>query len=69
MSFYLGKHPFIAVNSWQEAASIVNDLLANPDQLEALRQECHAWWLSYKKQINRTFVETIKKTLDVRLSS
>jgi len=60
---FLGKHPFLAVHSWEQAAQEIKDLLANPEQLEARRQECYRWWLEYKKQMNKTFVTTIKKTL------
>lgn len=60
---FIPEHPFLAVDSWQEAVDIVNDLLAQPEKLEALRQKCHMWWLAHKKMINKTFVDVIKKTL------
>lgn len=45
----LGTYPFLAVNSWEEAPALVQELLEDPVRLEALRSECYEWWLKYKE--------------------
>lgn len=46
---FSGKYPFLAVDTWDKAPALINELLANPIKLEQTRQRCHRWWLSRKK--------------------
>jgi len=55
-----GSYPFLSVNSWDEAPVLINELLADPVNLENLRAKCYQWWLDYKKQLKQdlgTFIE------------
>lgn len=61
---FLGDHPFIAVDSWDQASVEMKQLLGNPVALEAKRQECMRWWKEYKKQINKKFLKIINSTLN-----
>lgn len=58
-----GDHPFITVDSWDEATHIIRGLLFNPLQLELYRMRCHQWWLNRKAIIKRDFSTIIKSTL------
>jgi hypothetical protein len=44
----LGDHPIPTVSSWAEARRRIAELLASPQQLDALQQRCIAWWRQYK---------------------
>lgn len=57
---YFGDHPFLTVDSWDEAPAMMNELLSDPEQLEQRRLKCYQWWLDYKAQIHTLFVETIR---------
>lgn len=60
---FLGDHPFLAVDSWEQAPFLMAQLFADPGALEAKRQECMQWWREYKKKTNMIFVHTIKSKL------
>lgn len=57
---FYGDHPFLVINSWDEAPELMHALLADPEKLEALRQACQQWWIEYKLRTNREFVTTIQ---------
>lgn len=61
---FYGKHPFLTVDSWEQAPEIINELLSNPELLEMKRVECYLWWLEYKKQLNSDLTEIIRETLN-----
>jgi hypothetical protein len=44
----LGDHPLPTVRSWAEARGLIAELLASPEQMDALQQRCIAWWRQYK---------------------
>lgn len=46
-----GNHPFISVDSWDQAPALINELLADPVRLEYRRQKCYNWWLEHKKSL------------------
>jgi GR25 family glycosyltransferase involved in LPS biosynthesis len=54
-------HPFIAVPSWKEAASVLPALANNADVMEAHRQKVVAWWSQKKDELRRS----IKTALSV----
>ncbi len=58
-----GDHPFLAVDSWDEATHIIRDLLCNPIELEQYRITCHQWWLNRKEKIKQDFSTIIKSTM------
>jgi hypothetical protein len=45
-----------------EAPAIVQKLLENPVELEALRAKCYAWWLEYKKTMKREIADLINES-------
>lgn len=60
---FLGEHPFLAVDSWDQAPLLMAQLFADPVALEEKRQACITWWTEYKKQMNITFIRMIKANL------
>ena len=60
-----GDHPFIAVDSWEEAPELVDELLDDWDRLEERRQACYQWWLDYKKQARNQIRALIQNHLDI----
>jgi len=61
-SLYFGKHPFLVVDSWDQAPGFINALLANPAQLESYRMVCHQWWLDYKEKSRAEFATVIRNS-------
>lgn len=45
----LGDHPMPTVRSWAEAARLITRMMRNPDDMDALQQQCLAWWAEYKR--------------------
>ncbi|HSX04700.1 MAG TPA: exostosin family protein [Rhabdochlamydiaceae bacterium] len=58
----LGSYPFPSVESWEEAPALIQNLLANPMELEKLRSHCHDWWMEYKKQLKLDIAKVIKES-------
>ena len=58
----LGKYPFLAVNSWEEAPDLIQKLLEDPARLEALRSECYEWWLKYKETMKEEVADLVQKS-------
>jgi hypothetical protein len=42
------SYPFPSLTSWNELTRIIRPLLAQPERLEKLRQDCYTWWINYK---------------------
>lgn len=61
---YLGNHPFLAVDSWDQVPGLMNALLADPVLLEQRRLQCYDWWQKHKKEMNQKFLNIIKNTLN-----
>lgn len=59
---YFGKHPFLVIESWDQAPALISALLCNPIQVEERRQSCHAWWLAYKEKLKKEWREVIYKS-------
>lgn len=45
------SYPFLAVNNWEEAPDMVNELLADPNRLEKHRSDCTVWWKKQKERL------------------
>ena len=58
----MGKYPFLAVNSWDEAPALIEKFLEDPVRLEALRAECYAWWLEHKKTLQREIADLVQES-------
>ena len=56
---FFGAHPFLVVESWDQAPQLINDLLADPVALEQRRRACYSWWCSYKENLHQIFSDTI----------
>jgi hypothetical protein len=61
-----GKYPFLAVNSWDEAPALMQNLQKDPVRLEAYRKECYEWWLQYKKDLKAMVANTIEESLSLK---
>ncbi len=48
---FLGDHPFISIESWDQAPKIISELLEDRALLERRRLECYNWWQNYKKEL------------------
>lgn len=59
---YFGNHPFVAVDTWDQAPKLINELLANPTLLEERRKSCYQWWLSYKEKLKENLSKVIEET-------
>lgn len=57
-----GKHPFLAVDSWDQAPALMKALLDDPVLLEQRRQQCYEWWQNKKRETNKKFLDVIKKS-------
>jgi hypothetical protein len=60
---YFGKHPFLVIDSWEQAPALIKELMANPSTLEQYRITCHQWWLDYKEKIKQELHTAIENTL------
>lgn len=58
----VGNHPFLTVNNWSEAPSMIFHLLKNPKQLEELQKRCHSFWIEYKKNL-KSKINELAETL------
>jgi hypothetical protein len=65
-SLFFGDHPFLTVESWDEAPTLVRQLMANPEQLEKRRQACADWWQACKADFKNQITTTIRKRFDVQ---
>ena len=54
---FLGEHPFIAVDSWDQAPAEMQVLLDDPKALKEKQLACIRWWAEYKKKMNRQFLK------------
>jgi hypothetical protein len=59
---YFGSHPFISIDSWDQAPALMSSLLANPDLLERRRIQCYEWWQAHKKVVNQQWVTIINQS-------
>lgn len=63
-SHLFGAHPFMVIDSWDEAPELINNLVKDPEKLEQRRKACYDWWLDYKKKMNEEFVRIVKANLN-----
>lgn len=56
----LGEHPIPTVRSWREAHSLVRKMLRNPSEIDALQQQCMAWWDDYKRDYREQVGEFLR---------
>lgn len=47
----LGTHPILGFGSWQEAAAMLPQLVANPAVMETHRQTLQTWWAKKKQEL------------------
>lgn len=60
---FLGEHPFIVIDSWDQAPFKIAKLCSDSIALEEKRQECITWWNNYKKETNKKMLAIIEATL------
>jgi len=63
---YFGKHPFLVVDSWDQAPGLINALLSDPAQVEAYRTSCHRWWLDYKDKVKKEVSSVVKNSFAIQ---
>lgn len=56
--------PFIQINDWNDAPTIVNSLLNNPEKLEELRLSCYNWWCAVKEDATVEVESLAEQMLD-----
>ncbi len=62
---FFGDHPFMVVDSWDQAPALMNALINDPVGLEWRRQQCCDWWNGYKNQLKHNAAGIIyEKFLD-----
>jgi hypothetical protein len=68
----LGPHPIPIIYRWSQAATLINDLLADPERLKTLQHSITSWWTQCKKsnkdRINSFISEKLEKQ-DSKLST
>lgn len=47
---FFPNHPFVAIDSWEEAPDLIQAYLADPEVLEKKRIECYVWWNEYRQK-------------------
>jgi hypothetical protein len=57
--------PFIQIDDWADAPSIVNTLLNDPDQLEEFRQQCYTWWTDIKNDVTDGVEDLVRQMLSI----
>lgn len=59
---FYGNHPFLSVNSWNEAPSLLQHLLNHPELLEQVQKDCYKWWKEYKRNLQNEVAEVVRST-------
>lgn len=59
---YFGSHPFIVIDTWDQAPELMRSLIDNPALLEQRRIECYEWWQAHKKMLNEQWTNIIRNT-------
>ena len=62
---YMPDHPFLVVNTWDEAPSLMKELIKNPENLEERRKQCQEWWKNYKLSMKESVRKVIVSTFDL----
>jgi hypothetical protein len=60
---FFPNHPFLTVDSWEEAPALIQTYIADSQALEKKRLECYGWWQDLKKYLNQTLVSLVKQTI------
>jgi hypothetical protein len=60
---YFGNHPFLVIESWDQAPTLIAEVLADPVRLEERRLACHQWWLMHKDAVKKELRDTIMTKL------
>lgn len=60
---FLPNHPFVEIDSWEEAPGIIQSYLADSEVLEKKRLECYEWWKEYKGNMSQTLTSILNKKL------
>lgn len=53
----LGDHPIPTFSTWAKAAQFISALQADPQKLHNVRNNCFAWWRSYKQLLQERIVQ------------
>ena len=53
------KNPFIKVDKWSEAKTIINNL--DKEKIKQKREDCKMWWNNYKKELQESINSVISK--------
>lgn len=56
--------PLIQISNWQEASSIINDLLSDINRLEMIRLSCNRWWNERKDQLTEQVEALVASTMN-----
>lgn len=56
----LGDHPLPTVRSWPEARRVIGRLANDPAQIDALQDQCVAWWEGYKREYSAEVGEFLR---------
>lgn len=65
-ALYYGPHPFLTVDSWDQAPILMNELISNPSLLEERRAACTQWWLKYKQQVKSELHTIIRQAFEIQ---
>lgn len=55
--------PAIQIDSWQQAPSVISDLLNDISRLTALRILCHTWWSAHKYNITEKVNKLVRSRM------
>ncbi len=58
---FLGAHPFLSVETWDEAPNLMHTLLEDPIALEERQKQCQQWWHNYKRGLKVEMKSIINK--------
>lgn len=59
---FFGNHPFLVVDTWDQAPALMEQLLNDPVNLELRRQQCYQWWIDYKTDLKSKVAAIIKES-------
>ncbi len=60
---FLGPHPFLSVENWEEAPALMEELLSHPDKLKEQQEKTTAWWINYKAEMIKKVATLVEEQL------
>lgn len=57
--YTFGDHPFVVAKTWEEAASTVESIIANGDEVRAYRARVHDWYNGYVEGLRGLVADAI----------